>query len=150
MSVWDFLQYKVLEQTLATWGLFLLILLIAMGVLFFLLSVFLKSPGLSAAFGMAHGSTYTAIIFFGLLYTPAERVLSVLLHMISRRNELAADRFAALSTGTPEALAGALQKLAVHNLSNLRPHALTVLLHYSHPPVADRIRALRLLPTTRP
>jgi STE24 endopeptidase len=121
-----------------------------MGVLFFLLSLFLTSPGLSAAFGMTHGSTYTALIFFGLLYTPAERALSVLLHLISRRNELAADRFAAVSTGHPEALVGALQKLSVHNLSNLRPHPLTVLLHYSHPPVLDRIRALRLLPTTQP
>jgi STE24 endopeptidase len=36
----------------------------------------------------------------------------------------------------------ALKKLSVHNLSNLRPHPLYVALHYSHPPILQRIQAL--------
>ena len=112
------------------------------GVVFFLLSLFLRSPGLFAAFGMEHQSVYAALVFFGLLYTPVELVLSVLLHLLSRRHEFAADRFAATSTGDPSALAAALQKLSVHNLSNLTPHPLTVWLRYSHPPVLARLRAL--------
>ena len=39
----------------------------------------------------------------------------------------------------------ALKKLAVDNLSNLSPHPLKVLLRYSHPPVLDRIKAIRTL-----
>jgi STE24 endopeptidase len=46
------------------------------------------------------------------------------------------------STGNPGTLAEALKKLSVHNLSNLTPHPLTVWLHYSHPPVLERLRAL--------
>jgi STE24 endopeptidase len=116
------------------------------GAMFFLLSLFLRSPGLFAAFGMEHQSAYAALLFFSLLYTPIELVLSVLLHRLSRHHEFAADRFAAASTGKPEALADALKKLSVHNLSNLTPQPLTVWLHYSHPPVLARLRALAEVP----
>jgi STE24 endopeptidase len=115
---------------------------IHMGAMFFLLSLCLRQPGLFAAFGVAQPSVYAALVFFGLLYTPAERVLSVLRHWLSRCNELTADRFAATSTGDPEAMVAALKRLSVQNLSNLTPHPLTVVLHYSHPPVLQRVQAL--------
>ena len=54
----------------------------------------------------------------------------------------AADRFAAVSTGSPGPMVDAMRKLSRDNLSNLTPHPLAVWLHYSHPPVLDRIRAL--------
>ena len=37
----------------------------------------------------------------------------------------------------------ALKKLVVHNLGNLTPHPFYVFLNYSHPPVLERIRAIR-------
>ena len=37
----------------------------------------------------------------------------------------------------------ALKKLCVENLVNLTPHRLKVLLSYSHPPVLERIEAIR-------
>jgi STE24 endopeptidase len=40
-------------------------------------------------------------------------------------------------------LVDALKKLSAHNLSNLRPHPFYVFLNYSHPPVLERIRAIR-------
>jgi hypothetical protein len=40
----------------------------------------------------------------------------------------------------------ALKKLSMDNLSNLTPHPLKVFLSYSHPPVLDRIQALRKTP----
>ncbi|MGA3175469.1 MAG: M48 family peptidase, partial [Syntrophorhabdales bacterium] len=42
-----------------------------------------------------------------------------------------------------EALVGALVKLSKDNLSNLYPHPLYALFHYSHPPVLKRIRDIR-------
>jgi STE24 endopeptidase len=62
---------------------------------------------------------------------------------LSRRHEFEADRFAGESTGEPAALILALKKLSKDSLSNLTPHPLLVGLHFTHPPVLERIRALR-------
>ena len=91
---------------------------------------------------MERMSVYAGFVFFGFLYTPVELLLGIALQYRSRRNEYTADRFAGVTTGHPEALANALRKLSAHNLSNLRPHPLYVALHYSHPPVLERIAAL--------
>ena len=44
---------------------------------------------------------------------------------------------------TPDHLVSALKKRSAENLSNLTPHPLPVLLNSSHPPVLQRIKALR-------
>ena len=112
------------------------------GALFLVLSIFLRSPGLYDAFYMEQQSIYSGILFFGLLYTPLEMVLSVIMHAISRRNEYQADRFAAETTQHPQHLIEALKKLYTGNLSNLMPHPFYVFLNYSHPPLLQRIRAI--------
>ena len=121
----------------------LLLSLLQLGVVFFLLSVFLKHSGLFEAFGVATPSVYAGLIFFSLLYAPIDLVLSFLMHAFSRKNEFEADRFARETTGSGERLAVALKRLSADTLSNLTPHPFYVLLHYSHPPVLQRIRALR-------
>ena len=65
------------------------------GVLFWLLSVFLDRPGLFDAFGVAGPVAYAGLVFFGLLFTPIDLVLSVLVNAFSRRYEFEADAFAA-------------------------------------------------------
>jgi len=112
------------------------------GVVFYLMNLFLDSPGLFAAFGMEHMSVYAGLIFFVLLYTPVSLVLSVASNLMSRRHEFEADRFASETTGKPEAMISALKKLSANNFSNLTPHPLTVWLEYGHPPVLKRIRKL--------
>jgi STE24 endopeptidase len=112
------------------------------GVMFFLLAVFLNHPGLFQAFFIEQPSVYAGVVFFGLLYTPVELLLSLGLHVISRRHEYDADRYAVRTTENPAAMAQALQKLALHNLSNLTPHPFYVFLHYSHPPVLERMQAI--------
>jgi STE24 endopeptidase len=113
------------------------------GVLFFLLSRFLSDPDLFHAFGIAEPSVHAGLVFFGLLYTPIELALSFVLQADSRRDELTADRFAVETTGRPESLAAALKRLASGHLANLTPHPLYVALNYSHPPMLERLAALR-------
>jgi len=113
------------------------------GVLFFLLSRFLESQPLFDAFGVAEPSVHAGLVFFGLLFTPIEMVLSFAMNAFARKNELEADEFAARTTGEPEHLVAALKKLSSENLANLTPHPFYVRLHYSHPPVLQRIAALR-------
>jgi STE24 endopeptidase len=113
------------------------------GILFYLLSLVLSSSGLYHAFYMQQPSLYTGLIFFGLLYTPVELVLSIALHVVSRKHEYEADRFAAETTADPLNMIGALKKLSSTNLSNLTPHPFYVFLNYSHPPILQRIAAIQ-------
>ena len=117
-----------------------------LGAMLWILSLFLGQEGLFAAFYVSEPSVHAGLVFFGLLFTPVELVLSVLVNFFSRRNEFEADRFAAETTGGGEPLIAALKKLSADNLSNLTPHPLAVCLDYSHPPVLQRIAALRRLP----
>ena len=119
--------------------------IVTMGVTFFLLSCCLKNLHLFAAFGMEHLSVYASLVFFGFLYTPISMVLGLVESVISRRHEYEADAFAVATTGNADALIDGLKRLTVENLGNLTPHPLKVLLSYSHPPILERIRAIRAL-----
>jgi STE24 endopeptidase len=112
------------------------------GIILYLLSLFISAPPLFEAFYMQQPSVYAGLVFFGVLYSPIDFFIGIFMQMFSRKNEYAADRFAAETTNRPNAFIRALKRLAVHNLSNLRPHPLYVFLNYSHPPILDRIEAI--------
>ncbi|MDD9947259.1 MAG: M48 family metallopeptidase [Myxococcales bacterium] len=113
-----------------------------MGLMLWLLGFFLGSQPLYSAFGISEPSVYTGLVFCSLLYTPVDLLLSLFMSARSRKHEYEADRYAAQTTGKPEALAAALKKLAADSLSNLTPHPAYVFLHHSHPPVTERVAAL--------
>ena len=113
------------------------------GLLFFLLSLFLGNPGLYQAFYMKNEPIYAGLLFFGLLYTPIELILTIAMQMVSRKHEDEADRFAAETIDKPLNLIDALKKLSATNLSNLTPHPFYVFLNYSHPPLLQRIQAIQ-------
>lgn len=115
------------------------------GLMLFILSFFLNSAGLFAAFRMDSMSVYAAIVFFGFLYSPLSFLISIGTNMLSRRHEYEADAYAVTTYGKPEAMINALKKLSADNLSNLTPHPAKVFLEYSHPPVLERIRAIKAL-----
>jgi len=113
------------------------------GMLFYLLSIFIRQSGLFAAFYLQHSSIYGGLVIFSLLYAPIEMAVSLLIQLHLRRNEFEADRYAAETTKDPDSMIQALKLLSLQNLSNLTPHPLYVFLNYSHPPVLSRIEALR-------
>ena len=115
------------------------------GLLLFLLSFLMNNQSLFEAFKMEQLSIYASLIFFGFLYAPVSTLLSVFTNVISRKYEYIADRFAVQTTKQGEILVQALKKLSADNLSNLTPHPLKVFLFYSHPPVLERIQAIRQL-----
>lgn len=120
-----------------------LLKIISIGVMFYLLSLFIGNQNLFEAFGMTSISNYAGLVFFGLLYTPIKLILSVGMNALSRQHEFEADRFSADTTGHRDALITALKKLSAHNLTNLTPHPITVFFYYSHPPLGERIKALQ-------
>lgn len=121
----------------------LVIGLLHMGAMLFLLGVLLEHQGLYDAFGVPGKPLYIGMILFGLLMAPIDVILSLLVNVLSRRHEFEADQFAVDTTDDGEALVSALKKLSVNHLANLTPHPLTVFLDYSHPPVLQRIDAIR-------
>ncbi len=119
--------------------------LLQTGFMFALLSLFIDNKGLFVAFSMDHVSVYAGLVFFGFLYSPISTLLSILTNSISRRYEYEADAYAVASTGLGEELIMGLKKLCRANMANLTPHPLQVFLAYSHPPVLERIQAIRSL-----
>jgi STE24 endopeptidase len=103
----------------------------------------MNNPDLFSAFQMEHISVYASLVFVGFIYSPILRILSLFTQALSRKHEFEADAFAADTYGNPELLISALKKLSVDHLSHLTPHPLKVALDYSHPPILERIRALR-------
>ena len=60
----------------------------------------------------------------------------------SRKFEYQADDYAK-QTYAALPLVASLKKLSKNSLSNLTPHPAYVFMHYSHPPLIDRIRNLK-------
>ncbi|WP_028981013.1 M48 family metallopeptidase [Sporocytophaga myxococcoides] len=116
--------------------------IIQAGFMLFLLSYFIFNTNLSEALGADHLAIHINLIAFGILYTPISHITGLVMNIISRKNEYEADRFAAV-TYSSIALQEALKKLSTKNLSNLTPHPAYVFMHYSHPPLLYRLRALK-------
>lgn len=89
------------------------------------------------------GSFFANATLLAFLWGIASFPAKPLLLYLSRRDETEADSFASRITGGGDAMAYAIKKLSLDNLSNLFPHPLYVALHYSHPPALDRIRRLK-------
>ena len=119
------------------------------GVMFFILSLFINNEGLFQAFRMQETSIYASLLFFAILYSPIEMILSLFSNFISRKHEYEADRYAISTFKKPGAMISALKKLHVDNLSNLTPHPLMVVVSYSHPPVLERIEAMKKVKTAQ-
>jgi STE24 endopeptidase len=97
---------------------------------------------LSLALGGTQLAVHLNLIVFGILFSPISGITGLLMSMLSRKNEFEADAYARINFNG-NALANALKKLSVDTLSNLFPHPVYVFFHYSHPPLLQRLDALR-------
>ncbi|MCF8030830.1 MAG: M48 family metallopeptidase [Desulfohalobiaceae bacterium] len=112
------------------------------GIILFLLSLVLHYKTLYTAFGLNGTPIYAGLLFFAILYSPVNLLVSLATNALSRCYEYEADKFAAKAIQRPRDLSSALKRLARDNLSNLTPHRLYVCLEYSHPPILERLRHL--------
>ena len=123
----------------------LVVAVVQLAVIFLLMGTVLGNPGLHAAFGLTSPVLWLGFVFFMILFEPVQTILGIMSSLWSRKHEYEADAYAASATGGPADMIAALQRLARDTLSNLTPHPLTVFLHYSHPPMIQRLAALRKL-----
>ena len=113
------------------------------GLMLFIFNYFMTDQALFNVFGVKEVSVYCGLILFGMLYSPVSLITSIFTTALSRKNEFEADAYALETTKKEEPLISMLKGLAASNLSHLTPHPLMVFLSYSHPPVLDRISAVR-------
>jgi STE24 endopeptidase len=121
------------------------------GALLFVASRILAHPWIYNAIGL--GGLFEQIGFNGpligvalyvvsILFEPLNLLLSPLMNWQSRKYEYQSDAFSLKLNPSAEDMKGALIKLSQKNLSNLFPHPLYVIFHYSHPPLLDRLKAI--------
>lgn len=111
------------------------------GLILFLFSLIIDNQLIYKALGSERMSFHLGLIVFFVLYSPFSAIISLGGNYISRQHEFEADYFAKSFT-SGASLAKALRKLASENMADLTPHPLYVLFHYSHPPLADRLKRL--------
>ncbi len=120
----------------------LLVSLALTGLTLFILSIFINNPQISLAIGVSTPSFHAGLIGFMLLYSPISEITGLAMNYVSRKFEFQADDYAKKTfAATP--LVTSLKKLSKNNLSNLTPHPAYVFVHYSHPPLIERIRNLK-------
>lgn len=115
---------------------------LVMGIALFFISQVLFSIEMSYALGGSKWSLTLNLISFSFLYSPFSTLTGIAMQLLSRKNEFEADNFAKETYGAAP-LVDALEKLSTDNLSNPVPHPAYVFVHYSHPPLLERIRNLR-------
>ncbi|MFC5457028.1 M48 family metallopeptidase [Prosthecobacter fluviatilis] len=115
--------------------------LLESGLMFYLLHAALQSPEFFRAFGVSSQPLGLGLVLFSIIYQPASLLLGLLSSALSRRHEFQADAYARTACGSAPLMDG-LKKLSLDHLTHPNPHALTVWLHYSHPPIGQRLAAL--------
>lgn len=119
----------------------LLISISLTGLTLFILSLFISSPLLSQALGVAEPSFHIGLIAFAILYSPISEITGLIMNYLSRVFEYQADNFAK-ETYAAQPLITSLKKLSKNSLSNLTPHPCYVFMNYSHPTLLQRITNL--------
>lgn len=102
----------------------------------------LNSDFLPWLFNVGNVSFPMRLVLLGFCSSIVAKPFSLLSNLISRHFERQADDFAVKLTGSGAPLASALVKLSTDNLSNLHPHPCYAYVHYSHPPLLERVRRL--------
>ena len=108
----------------------------------YLFSLFVGEDSFAVALGGTVASFHLGLVAFGVLYSPISMLTGLASNALSRHNEFQADNFAR-EKHDAGSLISSLKKLSKNNLSNLTPHPVYVFFHYSHPPLLQRIKALK-------
>ncbi|MFW7380222.1 MAG: M48 family metallopeptidase [Oligoflexus sp.] len=115
------------------------------GIIFFLIALLMPYDALYHAFHLSGSSYYGALTVFSLWFGVIGFFLQPISSLLSRRNEFAADAFALQHIDDKRRLGDALLKL--RETSHVMPisHPLFSAVYHSHPPLLERLRAMRYI-----
>ena len=115
----------------------------------FVISMLVKLPSLYSGFGFVNVEVvpyqmmFIGIFLLSLVFGEWGILLNPIMNFLSRRDEFQADAFAKKICGTGEPLCTALIKLNKENLSEIQVPKIYSVFNYNHPPLLERIAALR-------
>jgi STE24 endopeptidase len=114
------------------------------GLILFLVEIFTSLESFISAFNLNEVNYLTTFIFSILFVQSFTWFIGLPAIYLSRINEFAADKFSVNIIKNSEYLISSLLKLTKENLSNPYPHPFYSTLYYSHPPITERVRELRI------
>ena len=124
----------------------LIISMLSVLLAFFLIHLLLNYQPLYTAFGFSRVSLHAILLLLSLCSGAFTFIVTPLFSLLSRKHEYKADEYAAQQVNNGAAhLKNALLTLSKDNLTNLTPHPLYSFYYYSHPTLAERIKALQKL-----
>ncbi len=127
----------------------MLFMIPAVFIVLFIISFFIKIPALYTSFGffldgdVPYQMMFIGIFLLSLVFGEWSKLLSPIMNFFSRHDEFQADAFAKKICGTGEHLCTALIKLNKENLSEIQVPKIYSIFNYNHPPLLERIDALR-------
>ncbi|MCF6149235.1 MAG: M48 family metallopeptidase [Candidatus Kuenenia sp.] len=102
-----------------------------------------QTEGLIHLFNLKESTFFSKIVLIGFLGSIVSFPFTPFPLYFSRKHEYEADTFSYEITKDRKSMISTLVKLSKDNLSNLYPHPLYAAFHYSHPPVLERIKAIK-------
>ena len=127
----------------------MILMIPAVFVVLFVISMLVKLPSLYSGFGFVdvevvpYQMMFIGIFLMSLVFGEWGILLNPIMNFMSRRDEFQADAFAKKICGTGEPLCTALIKLNKENLSEIQVPKIYSVFNYNHPPLLERIAALR-------
>lgn len=116
---------------------------------FFLVNLFINTPSLYNGFGFTVSSEIplnllpVGLLLLMSIFNGFMTFLSPITNHFSRKDEFEADKFSQNLCGTYKPLASALIKLNKENLSEITVPKIYSVFNYSHPPLLERIQAMK-------
>lgn len=101
---------------------------------------------LAPALGLSGPADLAALPLVALVAGGVSVILMPVAHAVSRAQERRADRFAVAATGNAAALVSALRRIGATNMAEERPSPVVEALFHTHPSLASRLAAARVLP----
>lgn len=111
------------------------------GFTLWVLNFVLQSSELMESLGVESPNFHVGLLVFVFIYQPISEFTGIIMNFISRQFEYQADDYAKTHTKA-EDLIEALKKLNRKSLSNVTPDKYYEFVHYSHPNIERRIKAL--------
>ena len=120
----------------------MILTILQLGLMCYLFEICMSFDIVANSLGSTKMNFHLGIIAFSFLYSPIALITGILMNILSRKNEFEADQYAK-DTYDGNSLSLALKKLSVDSLSNIFPHPFYVFVHYSHPPLIERLQKLK-------